>query len=335
MNDVSYLEAMERAAAALSAPGPVALACHSWPDGDALGSMLALHLLCVGQGKDCVSAWPEPDRVAPHYSFLPGLQLVSQASDFPPAPEVMVTFDSGSIERLGCLESAARRARELIVIDHHASNTRYGSVNLIDTEAAATAVVVRRLVSRLGWPLDRASAECLYTGLVTDTGRFQYSNTTPEVFAMAAELASFGLPIAEMSRELFEKSRFDYLKMVGEVLSRAELDSALGLVVAVVTAADLDRYGVALDETEGLIDILRRTAEADVAVVVKEAPGGTRVSLRSIGGHDVGTLALSMGGGGHQLAAGFVSPEPPDRVVARVRAALPGVAQAPVAGLPG
>jgi bifunctional oligoribonuclease and PAP phosphatase NrnA len=292
------------------------------PDGDALGSMLALHLLCRAHGCRSVAAWPGSDPVAPHYLFLPGLDTITPASEFPSSPEVMVTFDCGSIERLGELAAPARAAGELVVLDHHATNALFGTINLVDPQAAATAVVVRRLADRLGWSLDRDSAECIYTGLVTDTGRFQYSNTTPEVFALAEELAGFDLPIAYITRELFEKSRFAYLQLVADVLGRTELDESLGLVVACVTGEDLSRHGVTLEETEGLIDLVRRTAEAQVAVVAKEAPEGTRVSLRSIDGPDVGALAQSLGGGGHRYASGFTSPRPIGEVVASVRQAL-------------
>ena len=318
-------DALEAAAAAITAADTVALACHVQPDGDALGSMLALHLLCRAQGRRSLAAWPGADPVAPHYLFLPGLDTITPASEFPSAPEVMVTFDCGSIERLGELAAPARAAGQLVVLDHHATNALYGTINLVDPQAAATAVVVRRLAARLGWSLDRDSAECIYAGLVTDTGRFQYSNTTPEVFALAEELARFDLPIAHITRELFEKSRFAYLQMVAEVLGRAELDESLGLVVACVTAEDLSRHGVTLEETEGLIDLVRRTAEARVAVVAKEAPEGTRVSLRSIDGPDVGALAQSLGGGGHRYASGFTSTRPLGEVVALVRQALAAV----------
>ncbi|HVA42244.1 MAG TPA: bifunctional oligoribonuclease/PAP phosphatase NrnA [Acidimicrobiales bacterium] len=316
--------ALDQAAEAIRSAREVALACHVQPDGDALGSMLALHLLCRSHGKASVAAWPEPDHVAPHYAFLPGLDTVTKAADFPPSPEVMVTFDSGSMERLGSLGQAARQAGELVVIDHHASNACYGTINLVDPDSAATAVLVRRLADRLGWELDRDSAECIYAGLVTDTGRFQYSNTTPEVFALAQELAAFELPIAFITRELFEKSRFAYLKLVADVLARAELDEPLGMVTAWVTTDDLARHGVDLDETEGLIDLVRRTAEASVAVVAKEAPEGTRVSLRSVDGPDVGAVAQSLGGGGHRYASGFVTTLGIQDAVAAVRRALSG-----------
>ena len=323
--DQGLQEALAAAASAISGAGTVALACHVLPDGDALGSMLALHLLCRAQGRSSVAAWPGADPVAPHYAFLPGLDTITPASEFPTAPEVMVTFDCGSLKRLGELAGPARAAGQLVVIDHHATNERFGTINLVDPDAAATAVLVRRLAAGLGWPLDRDAAECIYAGLVTDTGRFQYSNTTPEVFALAEELAGFDLPIAFITRELFEKSRFTYLKLVAAVLARAELDESLGLVVACVTAEDLARYDVTLEETEGLIDLVRRTAEAQVAMVAKEAPEGTRVSLRSIDGPDVGAVAQSLGGGGHRFASGFTSAEPIADVVDSVRRALAAI----------
>lgn len=315
-------EQLDRAAAAIGGASVVALACHVWPDGDALGSMLALHHLAGAHGRASVASWPEPQQVAPHYAFLPGLDSVTKAADFPAAPEVMVTFDSGSLDRLGSLVPAARAAGELIVVDHHASNTRYGSINVIDPDAAATAVVVRALARRLGWALNRDAALCIYTGLVTDTGRFQYANTTPQVFALAQELAEFDLPIAFMTRELFEKHRFTYLRLVSEVLARAELDPETGMVFAWVTGDDLARHGVGLDETEGLIDLVRRTAEARVAMVAKESPDGVRVSLRSVDETDVGAVAVALGGGGHRFASGFVWPGTVADAARAVRRAL-------------
>jgi phosphoesterase RecJ-like protein len=301
-------EELARAVAAIEQATVLALACHVWPDGDALGSMLALHHLAAAEGRASVASWSEPEQVAPHYAFLPGLDTVTKAADFPASPEVMVTFDSGSLERLGTLVPSARAAGELIVVDHHAGNTRYGSINVIDPDAAATAVIVRNLARRLGWALNRDAALCIYTGLVTDTGRFQYANTTPEVFALAEELARFDLPVAFLTRELFEKHRLAYLRLVADVLARVELDPGTGMVFAWVSQEDLDRHGVGLDETEGLIDLVRRTAEARVAMVAKESPSGVRVSLRALDDTDVGAVATALGGGGHRFASGFVWP---------------------------
>jgi phosphoesterase RecJ-like protein len=235
----------------------------------------------------------------------------------------MVTFDCGSLARLGDLAAPARAAAELIVLDHHASNDRYGSINVVDASAAATAVVVRDLARLLGWPLTRDAALCLYTGLVTDTGRFQYSNTTPEVFELACELSKFDLPIADLTRQLFEEHSFRYLKMAGACLARAELDYELGFVATWITNFDLDGFDVGIDEAEGLIDLVRRTSEAEVACVCKETAEGIRVSLRSVSPDvDVAAVAARFGGGGHRYAAGFVAPYPVTRVLDGIKTAL-------------
>jgi phosphoesterase RecJ-like protein len=299
---------IDRAVVAIREAGSLALACHVGPDGDALGSMLALHHLCRAQGKPSVASWSEPFTVAPHYEYLPGLDIATKPLDFPAAPDVMVTFDCGSIDRLGDLAPAARAAGELIVLDHHRSNDRYGTINVVEPDAAATAVLVREVALRLDWPLTRDAAICLYTGLVTDTGRFQYSNTTPEVFALAEELSRFDLPIAEMTRQLFEQNRFDYLQLVAACLGRAQLDRDLRFAATWVTEDDLRRYGVVMEETEGLIDLVRRAAEAEVSCVLKETPEGIRVSLRAVSETDVGAIAQRFGGGGHRFAAGFTAP---------------------------
>jgi len=321
----STMSEIDRAAQLIAGAPSLALACHAAPDGDALGSMLALQHLAQVEGKQVVASWPEPFVCGPHYSFLPGLDQVTKPIDFPPAPELMVTFDCGSLARLGELAGAAGAARELVVIDHHASNDGYGTVNCIDPDAAASAVVVRRLLERLGWSLDRTAALCLYAALVCDTGRFQYDCTTPAVFTLAQELASFELPIAAMNRQLFEEHRLAYLRLAGAALQRAEFDADRRFVAAWVTADDLARHGVDVDETEGLIDLVRRTSEADVSCVLKETPEGTKVSLRAVSGFDVGQVATNFGGGGHRAAAGFTSDRPVPEVLAAIRDALPRV----------
>ena len=166
---------------------------------------------------------------------------------------------------------------------------------MVDPDAAATAVVVRQLARRLGWALTRDAAICLYTGLVTDTGRFQYANTTPEVFALAAELSAFDLPIAV---DVPPAVRAAPLRLPAAGRRRASSGpcstASCGFVATWVTQADLDRFGVALEETEGLIDLVRRTAEAEVACVLKETPDGIRVSLRSTSDLDVGAIAHAL-----------------------------------------
>jgi phosphoesterase RecJ-like protein len=315
--------ALGEAARAIGGAEVVALACHVSPDGDALGSMLGLFHVLRAAGRDVVASFPHPFVVAPHYRDLPGLDLLTKPEDFPAQPDVMVTFDCGSLGRLGDLQAPAERARELVVLDHHVSNTRYGSINVIDPDAAASGVLVRRLVDALGLGLDDAAAVSLYAALVCDTGRFQYDTTTPDVFDLARELVEFDVPVSRLSRQLFEEHRFAYLQLLAEALAGARLDIERRFVWTAVTQEMLERHGVTLEEVEGLIDILRRTTEAEVTCVLKQEPNGKfRVSLRSLGDVDVRAIAGTHGGGGHRFAAGFESTLEVEPLVASIRDAL-------------
>jgi bifunctional oligoribonuclease and PAP phosphatase NrnA len=318
-------EAFARAVAAIDSAHAVALACHVNPDGDALGSMLGLFHVLRAAGRSAVASFPQPFVVAPHYRELPGLDLLTPPDDFPREPDVMITFDCGSMDRLGSLEPSGKGASELIVIDHHISNDRYGTINLIEPDAAASGWVVLQLVDALGLPLNRDAAVNLYAALVCDTGRFQYDTTTPAVFDMARRLTEFGVPIARLSRTLFEEHRFAYLQLLGEALREAHLEVEHRFVWTAVTHEMLERHGVQLEEVEGLIDILRRASEAEVTCVLKEEEdGAVRVSLRSLGAVDVRRIAEAHGGGGHTFAAGFTSTFDIPTVVADIRAAIAG-----------
>ncbi len=322
--DAPSIESSLRAAAdAVRGAERVALACHVNPDGDALGSMLGLFHVLSAAGYAVVASFPPPFVTAPHYRELPGLDLLVPPQEFPPEPDVMVTFDCGSLGRLGELERAAKGAHELIVIDHHISNDRYGTINVIDPDAAASGWVTLQLIDELGLDLVRDAAICLYAALVCDTGRFQYDTTTPAVFEMAARLSSYDVPVERLSRTLFEEHRFAYLQLLGEALGRAELVREQRFVWTAVTQDMLERHDVEMEEIEGLIDIVRRTSEAEVACVLKEeVDGAIRVSLRSLGAVDVRRIAEAHGGGGHRFAAGFTSELDLDTLVARIRAAL-------------
>ena len=311
----------DEAVAAIRGAGTVALACHLGPDGDALGSLLALALGLRDLGKPVVASWSEPWRVPPQYAYLPGLDLLSPPSEFPEAPEVLVTFDTGSVDRLGTLAPAAERAACVVNLDHHASNTRFGTIDLLDPDAAASALLVDELLRRLGAPLTADIAACLYTGLTTDTGSFKYQATTPAVHQVAARLIATGIDHAAIAREVWDTNRFGYVKLLGRVLDRAVLED--GLVWSWTTQDEFTEYGVAMEDVEGAIDVLRTTVEAEVALICKETPDGTyAVSMRSKGAVDVGALCVSLGGGGHRYAAGFTSEADLDTTLARIRAAL-------------
>jgi bifunctional oligoribonuclease and PAP phosphatase NrnA len=322
-NDGYPEEDLAQAAALIAGAGLVALACHVSPDGDALGSMLALHHVLRAAGRPSVAAFAGPQVVGDHYRELPGLDTLTPPEKFPAEPDVMVVLDCGSIDRLGGLAESARAAKELVVIDHHVSNTRFGSLQLVDTGAAASAVVTARLIAALGLPLNHDAAVCLYAGLVCDTGRFQYEGTGVEAFDLARSLLDFDVPVARLNRTLFDEHRLPYLRLVGEILGRAELVEAKRFIWAAVTQDDLARYDVSFEETEGLIDFIRQAREAEVSCVLKEATDGTfRVSLRSLGAVDVSAVAASHGGGGHRFAAGFTATGPVETVVDRILADL-------------
>jgi bifunctional oligoribonuclease and PAP phosphatase NrnA len=318
----------QRAVALIQGADEVALACHVYPDGDALGSMLTFAQALRTLGKGCVASFGDDPFVIPTIlRFLPGQELLSPPDGYPAAPEVMVTFDAASVDRLGVLAANAGKARELIVIDHHASNARFGTVNLVDPGAASTSVLVRDLVRRLGVPLTKDMATGLYVGLVTDTGSFRYPATTPDVHGLAADLLSTGLRPDLISRELWDRAPFGYLKVLSAALGRARLEpdaaGGHGLVWTTVPRADRVAAGLPYDLVEAIIDVVRRTDEAEVAVVFKEDDDGTwQVSTRSKGAVDVSRACAAFGGGGHASAAGFSSSDPVDGTIVRLRELL-------------
>lgn len=321
-----------RAVALLNGADEVCLACHVRPDGDALGSMLAVaHALRApgraGRPRVVASFGDEPFEVPAILRFLPGTDLLSPPGGYPERPRLMVTFDVGSIDRLGRLAPNAARADELIVVDHHASNTRFGTVHLIDPGAAATAVLAADLISALGTELTREIAFGLYAGLVTDTGSFKYSSTSPAVHEMAARLLGTGIEPGAVARELWDRAPFGYLGLLSGALGRAELEPARaaghGLVWTTVTRADRAAHRLPIEAAEAVIDVVRRTDEADVAVVLKESDDGLwQVSARSKGKVDVGRACTLLGGGGHRFAAGFTTSGSAADAMARLRPLL-------------
>jgi bifunctional oligoribonuclease and PAP phosphatase NrnA len=259
--------------------------------------------------------------------FLPGLDLLTDPADFPAEPDVMITFDAAGSDRLGSLAANAGKARELIVVDHHASNTRFGTTHLVDPGAAATAAVVEHLIELLGVPLTHDIALDLYVGLVTDTGSFKYRSTTPEVHALAQRLLATGVRPEQVAREVWDRAPFGYLPVLAAALGRARLEpdvaNGLGMVWTTVTRADRAAHDLPYDLLEGVIDVVRRTDEAEVAVVFKEDDEGAwQVSTRSKGRIDVGMACVALGGGGHPTAAGFTLHGEVESAVARLRGLL-------------
>ncbi|MFD9127438.1 bifunctional oligoribonuclease/PAP phosphatase NrnA [Kitasatospora sp. NPDC059571] len=319
----------QRVVAAIGRAASIDLICHINPDGDALGSALAAGLALRGLGYEVrVSFGDDPQIVPESLSFLPGQELIVPASAVPDVPELVLCFDVASESRLGLLHAKAFAAPVLVVLDHHASNPGFGTHRLIDPGAPATAVLVDELLRRLGVELDQALATCLYTGVATDTGSFKYAGTTPATHELAGRLLATGIRHDLISRQLWDTSSFGYLKVLGAALERAvyepEAADGRGLVWTWVPYQDLALFGVTVEEIEGLIDVLRRPAEAEVALVLKQDPDGTlRGSCRSKGAIDVAEVCTALGGGGHVFAAGFSVRDEVAAVVARFRAALP------------
>lgn len=292
---------------ALADADSVALACHVNPDGDALGSLLAASLGLRSLGKSTQASWgSEPAEVPFSYGFMPGQDHLVQPHDVADA-DVFLALDCGAANRLGSLEERARNDGTVINVDHHPGNENFGKLNLVVTTVSSTAEIVTRLLQDLGVTIDRDIATCLYVGIVTDTGRFQYANSTPDTLRLAADLLALGVDAPFIAQEVYDSSPFGFLKLTGRVLDRATLHEDERFVYTWITRKDLEETGVAMDETDKLVDIVRATRAADVAGIFKEqADGKWRASLRSKG-PSVGAIARARGGGGHDLAAGFTA----------------------------
>ncbi|MCW2777455.1 MAG: phosphoesterase, RecJ-like [Frankiales bacterium] len=304
------------------------LVCHVAPDGDALGSMLALGQALRRRGTRVWCSWGEPALVVPEaYAFLPAQDLLVAPDAVPAAPALLVTLDSSSPDRLGLLADRLDTAGCVLVVDHHTAGEPFGDVRLVDPTAAATVVLVADLLDALGAEIDLDVATCLYTGLVTDTGSFRHASTTPSVHALAARLLAAGVRQDLVAQSVWDSNPFGYLSALGAACSAAVLEpdavGGHGLVWSHLSDAQLSAAGVGLADVEGVIDVLRTAREAEVAVVLKQEPGGAlRVSTRSRGAVDVGAVCGALGGGGHRFAAGFTCTGDVETTMALLRDAL-------------
>jgi bifunctional oligoribonuclease and PAP phosphatase NrnA len=305
----------------------VTLLAHVAPDADALGSALALGLVLHRRGARVRVSFGSPDEVPESLRWLDVEGLVVPAREVPASAGLLVSVDCGSIDRLGALadrvEATVAAGGAVLVIDHHASNTRFGTHHVVDETAEATAVLVAVLLDELGVELDVDIANCVYAGLVTDTSSFRRAR--PSTHELAARLIGAGVDPDRAARELYGAHPFAFLPMLAAVLARAVLEpdavGGRGLVHTAVLLEDL--VGVRIEEVEAVVDIVRTTGEAEVAAVLKQAgPTTWTGSLRGAGAVDVRAAAVQLGGGGHRLAAGFTAHGGLDEVRERVREAL-------------
>jgi phosphoesterase RecJ-like protein len=317
--------AVEVLAEAAAAGATVVLSGHVQPDADALGSTLALAEGLRRRGARVVATFPEPFTLPSSLGWLPGADRLVAPDSVPADVDVFVSLDAASTGRLGALAALLDTAGRSVVVDHHASNPGFGEVRLVDPQAAATVVLVADLLEGLGVELDQQLATCLYAGLAADTGSFRFGNTAPGTHELAARLLRTGIDHAAISQRLFDTAPFGWLGLLSAVTGRAVLEPQVGagFVWTWSTAAEARAHGLAPDQLEALVDVIRATAEADVACVVKgQDDGSWVVSMRSRGATDLSRVAMSLGGGGHRAAAGYSSTLDLESTIAQLRAAL-------------
>jgi phosphoesterase RecJ-like protein len=302
------------------------VATHENPDGDALGSMLGLTLALEALGKDAVMFLSGEAPPPAEYRFL---ELGEVRRTLPDDTEerVLLAVDCANERRIGPERAPVERAKLVVNVDHHHDNSRFGHIDLVVDDASSSAEIVRDVLTELGVELSPAIAEALYVGLVTDTGRFQYSNTTPKALRLAAELVEAGANVHDVFRHVYETVQFAKLKLLARALDRAQLFEGGRLVVSYLLKDDFAEVGAEEPFSEGIIDALRAVEGAEMVALIREPPrsDGTerRVSLRSSRDEvDVSAIAGGLGGGGHKQAAGFSTEKPIDEIVEYLRSSF-------------
>jgi phosphoesterase RecJ-like protein len=296
---------------------------HENPDGDALGSLLATTVALRQLGKDVQMFLYGSAPLPREYGFM---QLDGLLRELPDdiGERVLVAVDCAKADRIGADPEPVERAKLVLDIDHHHDNTRFGAVNLIVADASSTGEVLRDVFAELGVALTPEIAEPLYIALVTDTGRFQYTNTTPKSRRLAAELVVAGADVHQVFQQVYESVEFAKLKLLARALERARVLEGGRIVVSYLVRTDFAEVGAAEAYSEGIIDYLRAVEGSELSALIREPPRDEgpvhRVSLRaSIDELDVSAIARTFGGGGHRQAAGFSSDASIDEITELVR----------------
>lgn len=305
---------IQAAAAAIDAAQKIVLAGHVNPDGDTLGCVLALAHVLRNAGKDVTAI--STDGVPDIYRWMPGTDQIvtgTERRDF----DLAIVCDAGALERIGrSVVPAIESAPRLIDIDHHVADGVFGDIRILDVTAAATAELVWLLVLALGktWGrdvTDKSVAECLMTGLITDTGSFRFLNVTPRTFILAARLQRLGALPAPITELVFENRSYAGVKLLGRALDSLQRTEDGRVAWAHVRAQDFADLEATDADTEGIVNHVRSVNGVQVGILFREVPGKkVRISLRARDGADVNRIANVFGGGGHKLAAGC-SAEPP------------------------
>ncbi|HEV2773422.1 MAG TPA: bifunctional oligoribonuclease/PAP phosphatase NrnA [Thermoleophilaceae bacterium] len=320
---MSVITELDQVADELRDAGKLLLTTHENPDGDALGSLLGMHLVLCQLDKDAAMFLSADEFPLPHeYRRLP-LEGVMNEPPGDLEDRLVVFLDCGNIDRMP-VDFLRTGSIRIVNIDHHHDNTRFGEVNLVDPSASCTAELVWRLAHELGAEITEPMAEALYVGLVTDTGRFMYRNTGAEAHLMAAELIEAGASPPEVNRQVFESLPFRRLELLARALTRVDRLRGGAVTVTHLTREDFVDTGSDEHDSEGIVDHLRSVEGTVVAVLVRELlaedrAGLRKVSLRSADGRvDVSQIARAHGGGGHLQAAGFTTGQPLPELLERL-----------------
>ncbi|UCE54495.1 MAG: bifunctional oligoribonuclease/PAP phosphatase NrnA [Desulfobacterales bacterium] len=288
------------------------IASHAQPDGDAVGSLIALGL-AIGRLSLKTTLYNE-SPIPAVYRFLPSVERIVRHIKKVNTYDTAIILDCGDLSRIGEISSAISQIPFIINIDHHISNTRFGNHQLLDTCACSTAEIVYRLIKALPVPIDKAIATCLYTGILTDTGSFRFSNTNQTAFAISKEMAELGVEPYDVAQHVFGTYSLGRIKLLNLALDSIEISENGKLSMMTVTKNMLAETGTQAEDLDGMINYARRIKNVKVAALIQEIQNGTgtsghinryHVSLRSDGTVDVATIAGSFGGGGHVSAAGF------------------------------
>ncbi|MEA2331203.1 MAG: bifunctional oligoribonuclease and phosphatase NrnA [Thermoleophilaceae bacterium] len=322
---MSIATGQDEVVAELRSSDKLLLTTHENPDGDALGSLLAMHWILEQLGKDSLM-FLSPDEFPLPWEYR-DWTFSSDLVGAPPddvAERTIVFLDCGNIDRMP-VDFLQADGLHILNIDHHHDNTRFGTVNLVVPDASCTAEIVWHLAKELGAEITQQIADALYTGLVTDTGKFMYENTTPEAHRMAAELIEAGVEPHEVYRRLYEDLPFRRLQLLQRALSSVERHDDGAVTIAHLVKDDYEQTGAQENDSEGVVDHMRAVEGTAVAVLVRELlsdgrDGMRKVSLRATDGSvDVSRIAREFGGGGHTQAAGFATALPYPELVEKLR----------------
>lgn len=277
------------------------LACHIHPDGDTLGSALAMRLLLIGMGKrvQVICAHPVPDMYKP----LAGADGIKEDADIE-GDYMFIALDCADRQRLGSAAHFLDGAACTASVDHHMGDERFAAINIIEPEASSCSELVEGIFRAACVPMTREAAECLYAGISTDTGRFVYSCTSPDTMRAVARLMETGIDTEYISDYLYNSVPAKKLALTARALSSIRLFEDGKIAFISLRMADLSETGTSSEDCEGIVDYAKNINTAKIAVFLREIPGGVKISLRCKNGWDISGIAMKYGGGGHKQAAG-------------------------------